>query len=156
MSSILTSLEKYLLVLRAIKQALKIEPSHPKVHQAIIRLFRHVELEEKLDDIAKQVLTNERKAILGEKTLEEYNAEYLKANQNSLASIVASAEMMMLLDEKKQKEAVELITKSQAQGELKDYIEAYESLKSVLKDENAAAAFKKQIQEKFPFADLNE
>ena len=71
---------KVMLMLRCIKRALAIAPTHPQTHKMIVKFFAFVDKKkagEGLHEYVEKVVEGEREALLKGKKVEEFNEEYL-------------------------------------------------------------------------------
>ena len=69
------------------QRAHQVDPIHPGVHGLIVRYFLFVDsARDTMSDAVLQVVNSEREAILGQLSLQEFNANYL-AKADTLAKV---------------------------------------------------------------------
>uniref|UniRef100_A0A674AS01 N-alpha-acetyltransferase 15, NatA auxiliary subunit a n=1 Tax=Salmo trutta TaxID=8032 RepID=A0A674AS01_SALTR len=102
--------EKYLLMLQSVKRAFSMEPSHPWLHQCLVRFFKGVSDSKDLPEAVRTVLKQEISRLFGESNPQSFNKNYLSQHSNSIPHRVAAAKMMFYLDPSSDKMASELAT----------------------------------------------
>uniref|UniRef100_A0A674CHA3 N-alpha-acetyltransferase 15, NatA auxiliary subunit a n=1 Tax=Salmo trutta TaxID=8032 RepID=A0A674CHA3_SALTR len=102
--------EKYLLMLQSVKRAFSMEPSHPWLHQCLVRFFKGVSDSKDLPEAVRTVLKQEISRLFGESNPQNFNKNYLSQHSNSIPHRVAAAKMMFYLDPSSDKMASELAT----------------------------------------------
>ncbi|KAM6953228.1 N-alpha-acetyltransferase 15, NatA auxiliary subunit-like [Aplochiton taeniatus] len=102
--------EKYLLMLQAIKRAVAMEPSHPWLHQCLVRFFKGVSDSKDLPEAVRTVVKEEISRLFGESNPQSFNKNYLSQHSSSIPHRVAAAKMMFYLDNSADKMACELAT----------------------------------------------
>ncbi|XP_055782990.1 N-alpha-acetyltransferase 15, NatA auxiliary subunit-like [Salvelinus fontinalis] len=102
--------EKYLLMLQSVKRAFSMEPSHPWLHQCLVRFFKGVSDSKDLPEAVRTVLKQEISRLFGENNPQSFNKNYLSQHSNSIPHRVAAAKMMFYLDPSSDKMASELAT----------------------------------------------
>ncbi|XP_020308301.1 N-alpha-acetyltransferase 15, NatA auxiliary subunit [Oncorhynchus kisutch] len=102
--------EKYLLMLQSVKRAFSMEPSHPWLHQCLVRFFKGVSDSKDLPQAVRTVLKQEISRLFGESNPQSFNKNYLSQHSNSIPHRVAAAKMMFYLDPSSDKMASELAT----------------------------------------------
>lgn len=102
--------EKYLLMLQSIKRAVAIEPSHPWLHQCLVRFFKGVNDNGDLPEPVRTVLRQEIVRLFGESNPQSFNKNYLSQHSNSIPHRLAAAKMMVYLEPSSDKMACEIAT----------------------------------------------
>ncbi|KAM4622044.1 N-alpha-acetyltransferase 15, NatA auxiliary subunit a [Polymixia lowei] len=102
--------EKYLLMLQAVKRAVAIDPSHPWLHQCLVRFFKGVSESVDLPEAVRTVLKQEISRLFGESNPQSFNKNYLSQHSNSIPHRLAAAKMMVYLEPSSDKMACELAT----------------------------------------------
>lgn len=102
--------EKPLLMLQSVKRAFGIDPSHPWLHECLIRFFKTVCTDNEAPDVVGAVLMQEMNRLFGETNPKSYNEGFLKKHSSSIPHRLAVAKMMYYLDHSTQKKALELAT----------------------------------------------
>ncbi|XP_034545567.1 N-alpha-acetyltransferase 15, NatA auxiliary subunit-like [Notolabrus celidotus] len=102
--------EKYLLMLQSIKRAVAIQPSHPWLHQCLVRFFKGVSESTDLAEATRTVLKQEISRLFGESNPESFNKNYLSQHSNSIPHRLAAAKMMVYLQPSSDKMACEIAT----------------------------------------------
>uniref|UniRef100_A0A8C7DL62 N-alpha-acetyltransferase 15, NatA auxiliary subunit a n=1 Tax=Oncorhynchus kisutch TaxID=8019 RepID=A0A8C7DL62_ONCKI len=106
--------EKYLLMLQSVKRAFSMEPSHPWLHQCLVRFFKGVSDSKDLPEAVRTVLKQEISRLFGESNPQNFNKNYLSQHSNSIPHLPhcpsAAAKMMFYLDPSSDKMASELAT----------------------------------------------
>jgi len=151
-------LNKTLLMLRCIKRALRIDPDHPDVHRMIVQFFHSFNGNNVPESVLK-VVELEKDLILGGRSLEEFNAQYLE-HAMELAKLLAAVEMRILLvsDKSSLTQLKERLLASsfstdpvKSINSLEDHIKAYEYLNKVAGDD-VGSEVRAVLQKKFAFA----
>uniref|UniRef100_A0A8C7MFU9 N-alpha-acetyltransferase 15, NatA auxiliary subunit a n=1 Tax=Oncorhynchus kisutch TaxID=8019 RepID=A0A8C7MFU9_ONCKI len=81
--------EKYLLMLQSVKRAFSMEPSHPWLHQCLVRFFKGVSDSKDLPQAVRTVLKQEISRLFGESNPQSFNKNYLSQHSNSIPHRVA-------------------------------------------------------------------
>uniref|UniRef100_A0A674APE9 N-alpha-acetyltransferase 15, NatA auxiliary subunit a n=1 Tax=Salmo trutta TaxID=8032 RepID=A0A674APE9_SALTR len=81
--------EKYLLMLQSVKRAFSMEPSHPWLHQCLVRFFKGVSDSKDLPEAVRTVLKQEISRLFGESNPQSFNKNYLSQHSNSIPHRVA-------------------------------------------------------------------
>uniref|UniRef100_A0A4W5NE44 N-alpha-acetyltransferase 15, NatA auxiliary subunit a n=1 Tax=Hucho hucho TaxID=62062 RepID=A0A4W5NE44_9TELE len=81
--------EKYLLMLQSVKRAFSMEPSHPWLHQCLVRFFKGVSDSKDLPEAVRTVLKQEIPRLFGESNPQSFNKNYLSQHSNSIPHRVA-------------------------------------------------------------------
>nr|XP_023845730.1 N-alpha-acetyltransferase 15, NatA auxiliary subunit isoform X4 [Salvelinus alpinus] len=102
--------EKYLLMLQSVKRAFSMEPSHPWLHQCLVRFFKGVSDSKDLPEAVRTVLKQEISRLFGESNPQSFNKNYLSQHFQPIPHRVAAAKMMFYLDPSSDKMASELAT----------------------------------------------
>uniref|UniRef100_A0A8C8D0W2 Uncharacterized protein n=1 Tax=Oncorhynchus tshawytscha TaxID=74940 RepID=A0A8C8D0W2_ONCTS len=76
--------EKYLLMLQSVKRAFSMEPSHPWLHQCLVRFFKGVSDSKDLPQAVRTVLKQEISRLFGESNPQSFNKNYLSQHSNSI------------------------------------------------------------------------
>ena len=145
--------KKYLLVLKALTQACALgHADKPEVHIARIRFLHAVSKAEGLNPTISKVIDANRAAI-GAATgtaLPALNASYLAKN-NDGGSVLAAAEMMLLLEPAKKADALKLIAAVDiTKLTLPAATAAHELVAKTFRDDAAAKALKAKALAHFP------
>ncbi|KAL0974228.1 hypothetical protein UPYG_G00217420 [Umbra pygmaea] len=101
--------EKYLLMLQSVKRAFSMDPSHPWLHQCIVRFFKGVSDSKDLPQAVLTVLRQEISRLFGDSNPQNYNNTYLCQHSNSIPQS-RPAKMMFYLDPSSDNMASELAT----------------------------------------------
>uniref|UniRef100_A0A8C8CZ48 Uncharacterized protein n=1 Tax=Oncorhynchus tshawytscha TaxID=74940 RepID=A0A8C8CZ48_ONCTS len=86
--------EKYLLMLQSVKRAFSMEPSHPWLHQCLVRFFKGVSDSKDLPQAVRTVLKQEISRLFGESNPQSFNKNYLSQHSNSIPHRVAGTTML--------------------------------------------------------------
>jgi len=151
--------KKYLLVLRALKKSIAIDPNHPQVHRNKIRFFHKVlgtngEGKE-LASAVKSVIEQESRLpeLLGSLSLTEVNQNYINSHHNHLPSCVAGGEMLFLLDPSKKQEALNLLLDTSKTGvTIQEIISVHKILLEKFQDIESAEKYCQISHSLFPYA----
>ncbi|KAL1509166.1 hypothetical protein ABEB36_003946 [Hypothenemus hampei] len=112
---------KILLMLQSIKRAHQVDASHPKLHSCFIRFLQEVkENQHTFDPSVSQVITSEMKSLLTTKDPKVLNKEFLDRHKRSLRAALEGGLVMYKLDEKSQKDALNLVTPSNIEVKYQD------------------------------------
>ncbi|GBG90818.1 hypothetical protein CBR_g51323 [Chara braunii] len=109
---------KLLLALRGIKKMRRIQPHNPDGHRCLIGFFHLVDglPVEDVNPVVMDVVTAERKEMLGAKSLVDCNEAFLDEHSGSLSHRAVVAEMMLLLSPEKKEMALKLVLDSPSGG----------------------------------------
>lgn len=109
---------KFLLALRAMLRAFKMDPRHPETHRAIATFFHTIDSlpghgdEGALSDVVAGVIRVQREKLLGAQSLVDFNAAWLKSTRESeseISALAAAAAVHMLLHPTEQEKAISLV-----------------------------------------------
>ncbi|CAH1394311.1 unnamed protein product [Nezara viridula] len=151
---------KPLLMLQSVKRAYKVDGNHPLVHEAVVRYSKKMlqwESEGNLPTSVSKVIAIQMEPILKGRTAFQINDEYLKKYYNSLPARLQAARVMYMLDNSKQREAIDLATNLESSLEgisIQNCIDVINSLKdgSFGKCDNELNEYKLKCHEKYPLA----
>ncbi|RHZ63326.1 hypothetical protein Glove_330g14 [Diversispora epigaea] len=151
--------EKYLLALRALLQAYKIEKENATLHKDIIRFKLEVTSNRsKIHPTTIQVITEEltSKILPEDMNLIKFSEEFIERNKNSIEHLLVGAESFYLIDPSKKQEAGNLLLKvyDEKYNEtrtLQNCISVYEALKNTFESPKAEEFYKK-CKEWFPIS----
>lgn len=102
---------KILLMIQSIKRALAIDAGHPQVHSCIVRLIRALPtLTKDLNVAVKTVVDKAVKELIGTKSAQQLNDEFIAKHSSSIMHLYEAARIMYELDAGKQEAAIKLIT----------------------------------------------
>lgn len=102
---------KVLLMLRAIKQALEVDPSHTQLHSCLARFVHFISTNKNLPDAVRKVVLASQPVILAGKSAAELNSTFLAAHPNQLPAQFTAAKVMAVINPSQAEEAVKLATK---------------------------------------------
>ncbi|KAK3861210.1 hypothetical protein Pcinc_032785 [Petrolisthes cinctipes] len=103
--------EKPLLMLQALKRALRLERNHPELHTCLIRFLKY--RQDKLsseDTTIPEVISVELTRLLPKTDPTRLNEDFLNNNQNSLPHRLHAAKSMVLLDSVQRDRGLEIAT----------------------------------------------
>lgn len=173
---------KLLLMLQSIQRARAVDPKHPEVHSCVIRFIKSLALAAKqqtLNEHVQQVLDKATGELIGSKTPQQLNDEFIAKHNASILHLYEGARSLYELDPSKKAAAIKLVTSfnlSKMRLEVRTESELYEltSLSSAylsylfqeaikvytaLRDgdvfgdcENEAAAYQLACHERFQYA----
>jgi len=152
--------KKYLLVLQSLKRAISIAPNDADVHKYKIKFFSAVKdivdgKDTSVNPIVRDLIKAEQLAILGTKSLQEVNQEFLNAHLLSLPQRAAASEVLFTLQPEKKEEAIKLllnVDNVKGKKDLKECIKVHKTLVEVMKDNEAAEKYRVHCKEKFSYA----
>lgn len=101
---------KLLLMLQSVKRAHAIDPNNPQLHDCLVRFAFKVSSTNNVKSAMSVVLQQELKKLLGDNTIQKFNAEFSKKNSSSLLHRLAVAKGMYLMDSSTGVEALKLVT----------------------------------------------
>lgn len=147
-------------MLQSLKRAHAIDPTNPTLHNCVIRFFKILESKtagNELEETVKMVIDRERVKLFGEsKSAAAINDGYLAANRDNAEARYVVAKVMYQLNEKRQDEAIKLLTSADLKTvTLEDATKVLLLLKSNFfgsVTEEQIDAFKKSCQKRFPLA----
>jgi tetratricopeptide (TPR) repeat protein len=143
---------QYPAALNALKKATELQPHHPDVHRSLIRVFHHGAKAD-LPAETKKELEAASASLLGSRTLEQVNNAFLTEHADSLAHLLAGAEMKLLLGgAEKRDEAASVLSGHVPCATIQDAEKAYLALKNTFQSAAAAESFRQQAHQRFPLA----
>ncbi|XP_066252632.1 N-alpha-acetyltransferase 15, NatA auxiliary subunit isoform X2 [Euwallacea similis] len=102
---------KILLMLQSLKRAHQVDPHHHKLHRCRIRFLEVAnENQHVYDPAVLEVISTETKALLSTKEPNVLNKEFLNSNKDSLKASLEGALVLYQLDNKAQKDALNLVS----------------------------------------------
>ena len=102
--------DKLLLMLQSVKRAMNVNPTHPKLHECLVKFHRKVTSCHNIDETVSEVIKTEMKPLFGGSDVLDFNNGFLNKHQFSLPHQLAGAAMMCLLEPCKQTEALSIAT----------------------------------------------
>ncbi|XP_005182811.1 N-alpha-acetyltransferase 15, NatA auxiliary subunit-like [Musca domestica] len=149
---------KILLMIQSIKRALAIDAGHPQVHSCIVRLIRALPtLTKDLNVAVKTVVDKAVKELIGTKSAQQLNDEFIAKHSSSIMHLYEAARIMYELDAGKQEAAIKLITSYDvAKLKLEDATKIFESLRDGIfgNCEDAVKNYKETCHKHFKYARL--
>jgi len=141
--------------LQAVLKARALEPENPQVHKQTVKFLHIVGSQlDSLKPVVKNVIVGERDKILGGKSLESFNREFLQKFSSSLPHRHVAAELIFLLSNNSN-EAVKLVSNLddiRGHKKLKECIAIHQTISEVFGDKGAAEEYKKKCKALFPLA----
>ena len=154
--------KKFLLALRAMLRALRMDATHSETHKAVMAFFHAVSLLPKVgeenapSDTVCRVIEGQRQRVLGSQSLAAYNEAWIASEPGRTTrgrGAAATAHLLLHPDDKEKAIAI-LLGPNWAKGELtlvpvpsrsglEDSVYIHELLQSALKSEEAATAWAK-------------
>lgn len=102
---------KILLMIQSLKRARSLDAEHPQVHRCLLRLVQSLpQLTKDLNVSVKTVLDKALAELIGTKTAQQLNDEFVAKYRASAEHMYEAAVCMYELDNGKQAEAIKLIT----------------------------------------------
>jgi len=101
---------KALLMLRAVKQGLAIDPNNAALHSCLARFLHFVSTSKDMTEAVKKVVTASQPAILAGKTALELNSFFMAAHPKALEAQLHGAKVMAVISPSKSEEAVKVAT----------------------------------------------
>merc|ERR1719346_831732 len=101
---------KTLLMLRAVKQGLAIDPNNTALHSCLARFLHFVSTSKDMTEAVRKVVTASQPAILTGKTALELNSSFLAAHPKTLEAQLHGAKVMAVISPNKAEEAVSVAT----------------------------------------------
>ena len=101
---------KALLMLRAIKQALQVEPDNTQLHSCLARFLHFVSTSSSMTDALRKVVAATQPSLLAGKTALELNSSFLAARPALLPARLTAARVLAVVTPGKSEEAVQLAT----------------------------------------------
>jgi len=145
--------KKYLLGLRSILKANALAPQDPEVHYATIHYFHTLSSVKDLQSDVSTVINLEKQALLGKRSLQEYNEQYLKnGGAQTVRGRKAYSESSLLLNgEAVKKQLLPILIQTDNTGHLKESIEVH---KLLLKEYSPKEAqeYKTKCSTLFPYS----
>ncbi|ORX89186.1 n-alpha-acetyltransferase 15, NatA auxiliary subunit-like protein [Basidiobolus meristosporus CBS 931.73] len=151
--------QKYLLALKALKHAHRIDAQNPALHKQIVRLQQAVSAAGELHPVVRKVIDQEFAELYSRDTpLDKFNQQFLENNKGSVPALIATSEVIYLIDSSKQSEAEALLfqianSEYEPTRTLKNVSAAYEALVQVLKS-SRGEEFKEMARKWFPHGKL--
>ncbi|XP_013110195.1 N-alpha-acetyltransferase 15, NatA auxiliary subunit [Stomoxys calcitrans] len=149
---------KILLMIQSIKRALAIDAEHPQVHSCIVRLMQALPtLTKDLNVYVKTVVDKAVKELIGTKSAQQLNDEFIAQHNSSIMHLYEAARIMYNLDAKKQDAAIKLITSYDVTKlKLEDATKIFESLRDGVfgSCEDAVKTYKETCHKRFKYARL--
>ncbi|KAL7744606.1 hypothetical protein ACLKA6_017117 [Drosophila palustris] len=151
---------KLLLMLQSIRRARSLDPTHPVLHSCIIRFMKALDIakqEQPFNVHVQQVLDKATKELIGNKTPQQLNDEFIaKHHTSSILHLYEAARGLYELDASKKDAAIKLITGfNLSKMRLEEAIKVYTALRDgdVFGDcEKEADEYKLKCQERFQYA----
>ncbi|KAH8373849.1 N-alpha-acetyltransferase 16, NatA auxiliary subunit [Drosophila serrata] len=151
---------KLLLMLQSIQRARAVDPKHPEVHSCVIRFIKSLALSAKqqppLNEHVQQVLDKATEELIGRKTPQQLNDEFIAKHNASILHLYEGARSLYELDPSKKAAAIKLVTGfNLSKMRLEEAIKVYTALRDgdVFGDcENEAAAYQQACHERFQYA----
>ncbi|XP_075154691.1 N-alpha-acetyltransferase 15/16 [Haematobia irritans] len=149
---------KILLMIQSIKRALAIDAEHPQVHRCIVQLIQGLpKLANDLNVHAKMVVDKAVQELIGTKSAQQLNEEFIAKHNSSILHLYEAARIMYELDAKKKDKAITLITSYDvAKLKLEDATKIFESLRDGVfgSCEAALLTYKATCHKRFKYARL--
>lgn len=104
---------KLLLMLQSIQRARAVNPSHPELHSCIIRFMKSLAAtikQQPLNDHVQQVLDKATKELIGNRTPQQLNDEFIAKHNASILHLYEGARSLYELDHSKRAAAIKLVT----------------------------------------------
>ncbi|KAH8238243.1 hypothetical protein KR032_001519 [Drosophila birchii] len=151
---------KLLLMLQSIQRARAVDPKHPEVHSCVIRFIKSLALSAKqqppLNEHVQQVLDKATEELIGRKTPQQLNDEFIAKHNASILHLYEGARSLYELDASKKAAAIKLVTSfNLSKMRLEEAIKVYTALRDgdVFGDcENEATAYQQACHERFQYA----
>ncbi|EDV46699.1 N-alpha-acetyltransferase 16, NatA auxiliary subunit [Drosophila erecta] len=150
---------KLLLMLQCIRRARAVDPAHPEVHSCIIRFVKSLTSaakEEPFNEHVQQVLDKATKELIGSKTPQQLNDEFIAKHNASILHLYEGARSLYELDNSKKAAAIKLVTSfNLTKLRLEEAIKIYTALRDgdVFGDcEAEAASYQQACHERFQYA----
>ena len=102
---------KALLMLRAVKQGLAIDPNNAALHSCLARFVHFVSTSKSVTEAVRKVVTASQPAILAGKTALDLNSSFMSAHPKALGAQLHGAKVMAVISPSKSEEAVKVATK---------------------------------------------
>ena len=149
---------RVLLMLRAIKQAIALDPDNLQLHGCLVRFLNFVEKNQDLPGVVQTVVKDSFPDALQGKTATQLNASFLAKYPNDLAAQFIGAKMMATLSEKDAEQAVQVATNLKPDLDSRN-LDVCEEVLVSLKDGdfgsagiNASDSYRKACCDIFPIA----
>ncbi|SPP89997.1 N-alpha-acetyltransferase 16, NatA auxiliary subunit [Drosophila guanche] len=150
---------KLLLMLQSIQRARVVNKAHPEIHSCIIRFMKSLSSafkQQPLNEHVQKVLNKATEELIGSKTLQELNDEFIAKHNASILHLYEGARSLYELDSSKKDTAINLVTSfNQNKIRLEEAIKVY----TALKDGNVfgecgkeASAYQQACQQRFQYA----
>ncbi|BES92311.1 TPR [Nesidiocoris tenuis] len=157
---IYTRRKRPLLMLQSVKRAYETNSEHPLVHEAVIRFCQALDVwkkEKSFLDPVFIVIDKVMAPILGLKTPQQLNQEYLKKHMNNQWCSLHAARIMYFLDKSKQAEAIAVATRLDDGLESRDIKTCSQVLRALAKGEfgnceTIYEAYREKTHQLFPHA----
>ncbi|CAG8452976.1 18718_t:CDS:10 [Acaulospora morrowiae] len=102
--------KKYLLALRSLLQAHKIDKENETLHNNVIRFKLEVASNRELHQTITQVVTEELAVLVpGDKPLIKFNEEFIERNKGSIPHLLVGVKSLHLIDSEKKQDATNLL-----------------------------------------------
>ncbi|XP_046854398.1 N-alpha-acetyltransferase 15, NatA auxiliary subunit-like [Xenia sp. Carnegie-2017] len=102
--------DKLLLMLQSLKRAVIVDPTHPKLHECLVKFSKKVSERKNIEAVIKEVINKETKPLYHGLELLDFNKEFLNKHKHSLPHQLAGAAMLYFLDTTAQTEAITMAT----------------------------------------------
>ncbi|XP_068154753.1 N-alpha-acetyltransferase 16, NatA auxiliary subunit [Drosophila tropicalis] len=151
---------KLLLMLQSIRRARSVDPTHPVLHSCIIRFMKALQQATKqgppFNGHVQQVLDKATKELIGQKTPQQLNDEFIAKHNASILHLYEGARGLYELDPSKKDQAVKLITSYDlSKLRLEEAIQIYTALRDgdVFGDcETEANDYQQACHQRFQYA----
>lgn len=99
-------------MIQSVKRARQLNSTHPILHACIIKLIKYLKNTDtmEINPYVKIVIQKSFNELIGQKTPQELNDEFIKNNDNSILHLLQGAKIMYELDSSKKEKAINLIT----------------------------------------------
>ena len=101
---------KALLMLRAVKQGLAIDPHNAALHSCLARFLHFVSTNKDIPEAVRKVVSASQPSILAGKTALELNSSFMAAHPKTLEAQLHGAKVMAVISPSKAEEAVKVAT----------------------------------------------
>ncbi|XP_017152306.1 N-alpha-acetyltransferase 16, NatA auxiliary subunit [Drosophila miranda] len=150
---------KPLLMLQSIQRARAVNSAHPEVHSCIIRFMKSLSSalkQQRFNEHVQQVLDKATKELIGSKTLQQLNDEFIAKHNASILHLYEGARSLFELDPSKKDTAIKLVTNFNPNKlRLEEAIKVYTALRDgdVFGEcEEETAAYQQACQQRFQYA----
>ncbi|KAH8408887.1 hypothetical protein KR009_003359 [Drosophila setifemur] len=150
---------KLLLMLQSIQRARAVNPAHPEVHSCVVRFMKSLAAtvkQQPLNEHVQQVLDKATKELIGSKTPQQLNDEFIAKHNASILHLYEGARGLYELDHSKRAAAIKLVTSfNLSKIRLEEAIKVYTALRDgdVFGEcEAEANAYQQACHERFQYA----